>query len=113
MPTPDEMAAKGEARTGRAISEWLELVPAGTFTQQSEFLVAEHGLKPSDARAVLHLGAYLSRPPDDERVAAQYAGAKAALPPTYDAVLAAVTGLGDDVGVAPRMPYVSFDRKRQ
>ncbi len=113
MPTPEEMAAKVEDRTGRAISEWLELVPEGTFTQQSEFLVAEHGLKPSDARAVLHLGAHLSRPPDDELVAAQYAGAKQALRPIYEAVLSAITALGDDVAVSPRKTYVSFDRARQ
>jgi predicted transport protein len=113
MPSPQEMAAGVERRTGRAISEWLALVPEGTFTQQSEFLVAEHGLKPSDARAVLHLGAYLSRPPDDELVAAQYAGAKEPLRPIYDAVRSAVTALGDDVVVAPRKTYVSFDRARQ
>jgi predicted transport protein len=113
MPSPEEMAAKVEQRTGRPISEWLALVPAGTFTQQSAFLVAEHGLKPSDARAVLHLGAHLSRPPDDELVAAQYAGAKEALRPVYDALVAAIAALGDDVVVAPRKTYVSFDRARQ
>jgi predicted transport protein len=113
MPTPEEMAAKVEQRTGRPISEWLSLVPEGTFTQQSEFLVAEHGLKPSDARAVLHLGAYMSRPPDDELVAAQYAGAKEALRPVYDAVVEAVTALGDDIAVSARKTYVSFDRARQ
>ena len=113
MPSPEQMAATVEARTGRAISEWLELVPEGTFTQQSEFLVSEHGLKPSDARAVLHLGAYLSRPPDDELVAAQYAGAKEALRPIYEALLSAIAALGDDVAVSPRKTYVSFDRTRQ
>ncbi len=113
MPSPEEMAAGVERRTGRAISEWMALVPEGTFTQQAEFLVAEHGLKASDARAVLHLGAYLSRPPDEELVAAQYAGAKEALRPIYDAVLGAITALGDDVKVAPRKTYVSFDRARQ
>ena len=113
MPTPEEMAARVEQRTGRAISEWLELLPAGTFTRQSEFLVAEHGLSPSDARAVLHIGAYLSRPPDDELVAAQYAGAKEALRPIYEALLSAITALGDDVAVSPRKTYVSFDRARQ
>jgi predicted transport protein len=113
MPSPEEMAAGVERRTGRAISEWLALVPEGTFTQQAEFLVAEHGLKASDARAVLHLGAYLSRPPDEELVAAQYAGAKEGLRPIYDAVVGAITALGDDVKVAPRKTYVSFDRARQ
>jgi predicted transport protein len=113
MPSPEEMAAGVERRTGRAISEWMALVPEGTFTQQSEFLVSEHGLKPSDARAVLHLGAYLSRPPDDELVAAQYAGAKEALRPIYDALVEAITALGDDVVVSPRKTYVSFDRARQ
>ncbi len=113
MPTPEEMAATVQERTGRPISEWLELVPAGTFTRQSEFLVAEHGLSPSDARAVLHLGAYLSRPPDDELVAAQYAGAKEALRPIYEALRSAITALGDDIAVSPRKTYVSFDRARQ
>ena len=113
MPSPEEMAAGVEKRTGRAIPDWLSLVPEGTFRQQSEFLVSEHGLKPSDARAVLHLGAYLSRPPDDELVAAQYAGAKEALRPVYEPLLAAITALGADVAVSPRKTYVSFDRARQ
>ena len=113
MPSPEEMAAGVERRTGRPISEWMALVPEGTFTRQAEFLASEHGLKPSDARAVLHLGAYLSRPPGDELVAAQYAGAKEALRPVYDAVVEAIAALGDDIAVSPRKTYVSFDRARQ
>jgi hypothetical protein len=30
MPTPEEMAAGLERRTGRSIQEWLALVPDGT-----------------------------------------------------------------------------------
>ena len=46
-------------------------------------------------------------------VAAQYAGAKAALRPIYDAVVAAVRAFGEDVELAPKKSYVSLRRRKQ
>lgn len=44
---------------------------------------------------------------------AQYAGAKAALRPIYDRVLAAVQSFGDDVELQTRKTYVAFARGKQ
>jgi hypothetical protein len=51
MPSPEEMAAGLERRTGRSIQEWIALAPDGSFTERAEHLAAAHGFKPSEARA--------------------------------------------------------------
>ncbi len=51
--------------------------------------------------------------PTDDLVAAQYAGAKSALRPIYDAVVVAVKRFGDDVELAPKKAYVSLRRRKQ
>ena len=48
-----------------------------------------------------------------EYVDQQYRGAKAGLRPIYDALAAAITGLGDDVSVEGRSSYTPFVRGRQ
>ena len=42
MPTPEEMAAGLERRTGRSIREWLAPVPDGSFTERVQHLVSAH-----------------------------------------------------------------------
>ena len=66
-------------------------------------LIALYALKPADA------------PPatDEDLVAEQYAGEKAAMRPVYEAVIAAVQAFGDDVEIAPKKTYVSLRRKKQ
>jgi predicted transport protein len=44
---------------------------------------------------------------------AQYAGAKAALRPIYDSLLAAALGFGDDIELQIRQTYVAFARGKQ
>jgi predicted transport protein len=118
---PDPMIASraralGE-RTGRSVEEWTALLdaelPGAPFADRTGWLVSEHGVSSGDARTIVHLAAYLSRPPDDEMVVAQYAGPKATLRPIYDAVVEAVLALGDDVEIAPRRTYVTLARARQ
>jgi predicted transport protein len=57
------------------------------------------------------------RPEEHDKVedafAAQYAGAKVALRPIYDRVLAVVQGFGDDVELQTRKTYVAFARGKQ
>lgn len=48
-----------------------------------------------------------------ELVAAQYSGAKAALKPIYDKLIAAVTAFGRDVEISPKQGYVSLRRTNQ
>ena len=50
---------------------------------------------------------------DDALVEPQYSGAKAALRPIYDAIVAAVTDFGADVEVAPKRTGVSLRRSKQ
>ncbi len=56
--------------------------------------------------------------PDEHETAgdaleAQYAGAKAALRPIYERVLAVVSGFGDDIELGVRQTYVAFARGKQ
>lgn len=48
-----------------------------------------------------------------EGIAAQYAGARAALRPIYDRVVAIVQDFGDDIELAVRQRYVAFVRGKQ
>jgi hypothetical protein len=50
---------------------------------------------------------------DEELVAAQFGGAKAAMRPIYDTILGVVQGFGDDVKLNPRQSYVALARKQQ
>lgn len=49
----------------------------------------------------------------DSLVDAQYAGAKAALRPIYEAILAAVKKFGADIEISPKKAYVSLRRSKQ
>ena len=55
----------------------------------------------------------LERGSEDDAVASQYAGTKAALLPIYQAISAAVRGFGEDVELSPKKDYVSLRRKKQ
>jgi Domain of unknown function (DUF4287)/Domain of unknown function (DUF5655) len=115
MPTPAEqeatMVANLEARTGRTLEEWIELVRASGLSKHSELvglLKTEHGLGHGYANLVVHRAAGAA----DDPVAAQYAGPKAGLREIYDAILAAARGFGE-VEVAPKKSYVSLRRAKQ
>ncbi len=54
-----------------------------------------------------------SRAGSGDLIAAQYAGAKAALQPIYDALIKAVEKFGNDVEISPKKAYVSLRRNKQ
>jgi hypothetical protein len=118
---PEAMIASRVRRlpetTGKSLEEWASLLdaalPGAPFAEKQRRLVERHGLGAAEAREIIHLAAYEFRPADEEMVAAQYEGAKAALRPIYDAVIDAVHALGDDVEIAPRRTYVTLARGRQ
>ena len=112
------------AKTGRSFAEWVALTREQAITRlglskngevvswlkrdhglghSTAFIIAAEALKPAD---------YIA-PTDDEIIAAQYAGVKAALHPIFERVLAYVTALGDDVRIEPRQSYVAFARAKQ
>ena len=114
---PEAMIASRARRlretTGRSLEEWAALLPDGAFAERRRFLVEQHGFSPREAKELVHIADYRARPPDEEMVEEQYGGAKAALRPVYDAVVAVVRSFGDDVAVAPRRTYVTLARGRQ
>jgi hypothetical protein len=126
MPsTPDEMlsavSASLAARTGRSLDEWLALVRASGVDPLDQaavrrWLKAEHGVPQNSQWAIADAAAVAAgwqRPTVAQYVDGQYQGAKAALRPIYDALAAAITGLGDDVTVEGRGTYTPFVRGRQ
>jgi predicted transport protein len=50
---------------------------------------------------------------EDDVVAKQYAGDRAALRPLYDRLYSAILGLGPDISISPRQTYVAFSRSKQ
>jgi Domain of unknown function (DUF5655)/Domain of unknown function (DUF4287) len=124
-PTPDEMlTAVSEslaARTGRSLAEWLVLVQASGIDPLDQaavrrWLRTEHGVPQNSQWAIADAAARAAgwtRPSAADYVDAQYAGAKAALRPIYEALAAAITGFGDDVTVEGRGTYTPFVRGRQ
>jgi hypothetical protein len=124
-PTPDEMlTAVSEslaARTGRSLDEWLALVQASGIDPLDQaavrrWLRTEHGVPQNSQWAIADAAARAAgwtRPSAADYVDAQYAGAKAALRPIYEALAAAITGFGDDVTIGGRSTYTPFVRGRQ
>lgn len=123
MATPDEQAqsmiANLPEKTGKPLDEWLALVAWSGAAKHGEivkWLKGEHGMGHGFANLVAHMhlqsGAF-NAGADEDLVAPQYAGPKAALKPIYDAVIAYATSLGDDVELAPKKANVSLRRSKQ
>jgi predicted transport protein len=126
MPqTPNEMLSAVSqslaARTGRSLEQWLDLVRASGLDPLDQnavrgWLRREHGVPQNSQWAIADAaarGAGWVPPTVSEYVDRQYAGAKAALRPVYEALAAAITELGDDVSVEGRGTYIPFVRGRQ
>ncbi len=113
------MIAGLAAKTGKSLSEWLALLRATKLSKHKEFvtlLKTEHGLTHGFANmiALQALGSDSHTDEDtDAMVDAQYAGAKAALRPVYEAILASVRKFGADIEVSPKKSYVSLRRAKQ
>jgi len=109
--------------TGKTLEQWMKLVRASKLAKHGEIvkmLKADHGIGHGYANLITHRtlraqagSADGAAPEGADLVAAQYAGAKAALKPTYDALIAAIAKLGSDVEVAPKKTYVSLRRSKQ
>ncbi|MGE0479971.1 MAG: DUF4287 domain-containing protein [Phycisphaerae bacterium] len=112
------MIANLKENTGRSIDEWVRIASRGGPRKHGEIvasLKSEHGLTHGYANLVAHrtLKSAASDADPDDLVAAQYAGAKAALRPMYDALVKALQKLGSDVELAPKKAYVSVRRAKQ
>ena len=106
-------------KTGKALEEWYEIIATAGLDKHGaimKLLKGEHGVTHGFANTISMLyrqQAAGGPPPEQDLVDAQYAGAKAALRPIYDAVLTAVSQFGADVEVAPKKSYVSLRRSKQ
>lgn len=105
------------AKTGRTLDEWFSALDAAGLPQHGKamaFLKGEHGVSHGFANLIvtLHRQRGTEAGPAD-LVDAQYAGAKAALRPLYDRLVAAAGALGSDVEIAPKKTGVSLRRARQ
>ncbi len=121
--SPEEMAAAMLAnlpdKTGKTLDEWFAVLDAASLAKHGQMvglLKKDHGVTHGFANLIAHQyrdRGSASAGKADDPVAAQYAGPKAALRPIYDALIAAVTGFGKDVEVAPKKSYVSLRRNKQ
>ncbi len=110
--------------TGKTLDAWMKVVRTSKLAKHGEIvkmLKADHGIGHGYAnlitlrtlRAESAGGGDGGAPAGGDLVAAQYAGAKAALVPVYDALIAALAKLGRDVEVSPKKTYVSVRRTKQ
>jgi hypothetical protein len=121
--SPDEMIesmiANLRKKTGRSLEEWIKVARGSGAAKHGEivkFLKQKHELGHGYANfvALRTLAAATGAPASGEGlVAAQYAGAKAALKPIHDALVAAAKKFGADVEVSPKKTCVSLRRARQ
>ena len=124
-PTPEDMLSAVSrslaTRTGRSLEQWLDLVRSSGLDPLDQaavrgWLKREHGVLQNSQWAIADAAARAAGwvpPTVEEYVDRQYAGAKAALRPVYEAVAAAITELGDDVTAEGRGTYIPFVRGRQ
>jgi hypothetical protein len=123
MATPQEqeaaMIARLSEQTGRALDEWLKLVRSSGLTAHGTIvahLKSEHGVTHGYANLIAHKAMRsdaASSGSEDDLVAAQYAGGKAAMKPIYDALIDRIRDFGDDIEIAPKKTYVSLRRSKQ
>lgn len=108
-----------EQSTGKSQAEWLTLANQQSFSKHSElvnWLKSEFGIGHGYANLVAHRAkeAAAGGPAlEEDLVAAQYAGAKAALKPWYDELLQYLHSLGSDIEISPKKTYVSIRRNKQ
>ena len=112
------MIANMLEKTGKTLEAWLKIVAKTKLAKHGEIvamLKADHGLGHGFANLVAHkaLASDAGSSDGDDLLAAQYAGAKAALKPAYDKLATMVAGFGKDVEFSPKKAYVSLRRSKQ
>ncbi len=120
--SPDEMAASMIAnlqeKTGKSLPQWLKITKAAKLEKHGQivkFLKTDYEVTHGFANLIAHESLRQGKPVagGDDLVDAQYSGVKSDLRPVYEALIKAVSKLGDDVEVAPKKTYVSLRRNKQ
>lgn len=121
MSTPEQALATQlaniEKRTGKTLAELAAIVRASGLVKHGEIrdmLKADLGMGHGDANTVVHhVNQPAAAPPaGGDAPDAIYTGPKAALRPTHDKLMAAISKFGE-FEVAPKKGYVSLRRKKQ
>lgn len=106
-------------KTGKSAAEWGAIARGSGLTKHSDlvnFLKTQHGLTYGYANMVVHQLNQSAAGMADDRdglIEQQYTGAKAALRPIYEHLLAEILKFGDDIQIAPMKAYVSLRRGKQ
>lgn len=107
-----------QARTGKTLEEWIEIINKQPFTRTSEkvnYLKKEFGIGQGYAGLIIYNAKIaVTGAPDtpEQLIEKQYLG-KENLKPIYDKLVEIVRKFGDDVEVSPRNSYVSITRNTQ
>jgi hypothetical protein len=110
-----DMIASLKAKTGRSLEEWQPIIKAKGVTKHGEvvsFLKSEHGLTHGFANMIA-LQTLKAPAPEGDPIDAMYSGAKQAVRPIHDALMAKIMAFGPDVDVAPKKGYISLRRSKQ
>jgi hypothetical protein len=102
------------AKTGKALSEWIEILKAKGFAKHGEavkFLKTEYQVTHGFANTIVTLSKQENASTDD-LVTNQYKG-KELLFPIYEKLISEVKTLGSDVTITPKKGSVSIIRKKQ
>ncbi len=118
-PAIETMIANLHEKTGKTLEQRVAIGRSSGKTRHGEIVAAlngddglTHGYANLVARRVLEPENEAPAGADD-LVSGQYCGAKAALKPLYDAIIATARSFGADVEVDPKKAYVSLRRKKQ
>ncbi len=106
-------------QSGKSREEWLALANAQGFAKHGELVswlksTCQLGHGYANLIAIRAREQQSGGPASgDDLLAAQYAGAKAALWPLYQQLCQFLQSLGDDVELSPKKSYVSVRRRKQ
>lgn len=104
-------------KTGKSLDAWIAVAKKSGAEKHGEIVkyLKENGLTHGYANLVAHsmLKSAAVHADEGDLIEAQYSGAKAALRPIYDKLMAEVQKFGPDLEIAPKKGYVSLRRKKQ
>ncbi len=113
----ENMIRNLEEKSGKSLEDWIGIARKSGSEKHGQIVkhLKENGLTHGYANLVAHsmLQSASVHADEGDLIEAQYSGAKAALRPLYEQLMAEVRKFGPDVEIAPKKGYVSLRRKKQ
>ncbi len=115
----DKMTENLKEQTGKSLEEWIAIAQASGLEKHGEiikFLKERYGITHGYANRIAHTLKQSAASMHDDRdalISQQYSGAKAAMRPIYDHLMAEIMQFGDDIQIVPMKAYVSLRRSKQ